>query len=188
MSIYTVIYDSCVLYPAPLRDLLMQLALTDLFKAKWTDEIHDEWMRNLIKNRPDLSMADLLRVKDLMNKHVEDALVENYQSLIPALNLPDPNDRHILAAAIHCNANAIITFNLRDFPESELSKYNIEAQHPDTFLVNQIYLNSEKVFRAIETILQRLKNPPKTISEYLEILLQQGLQETVQLLKDLFCS
>jgi hypothetical protein len=82
---FTVVYDACVLYPAPLRDLLMRLALTDT---------------SVLRNRPDLSRAPLERTRSLMNAHVRDALVDGHQSLIPALELPDPDDRHVLAAAI----------------------------------------------------------------------------------------
>jgi hypothetical protein len=74
-SNFTVIYDACVLYPAPLRDLLMQLALTELFRARWTDRIHDEWTRNVLKNRPDLTVAQLNRTRSMMNAAIEDALV-----------------------------------------------------------------------------------------------------------------
>jgi len=89
-SNFTAIYDACVLYSAPLRDLLMQLALTDLFRARWTDRIHDEWIGNLLKKRPDLTLEQLTRTKELMNSHVRDCLVTNYEYLIPYLQLPDP--------------------------------------------------------------------------------------------------
>jgi hypothetical protein len=88
-----------VLYSASLRDLLVQLALTDLFQARWTDEIHDEWVRNVLANRPDISPESLARCR-LMDLHVTDCLVTGYESLIPTLTLPDANDRHVLAAAI----------------------------------------------------------------------------------------
>jgi predicted nucleic acid-binding protein len=110
----TAIYAACVLYPAPLRDFLMELALTDLFRARWSEDIQQEWMRNVLKNRPDLSEAQLVRTKDLMNANVRDALVTGYKSLIPSLSLPDPNDRHVLAAAIRGNASIIIATNLKD--------------------------------------------------------------------------
>ena len=84
-SSFTVLYDSCVLYPAPLRDLLMQLALTDLFRAKWTDAIHEEWMRNVAADRPDLSRAQLERTRDLMNANVRDCLVTGFEPLVDAL-------------------------------------------------------------------------------------------------------
>lgn len=92
-----VVYDACVLYPAPLRDLLMWLALTDLFQAKWTEKIHQEWIRNVLKNRPDLSLNQLNRTKQLMNNHVKDALVTGYEYLMPNLYLPDINDIHIFS-------------------------------------------------------------------------------------------
>lgn len=85
MSNFTAIFDACVLYPAPLRDFLMNLAITDLFRARWTDEIHDEWIRNVLRNRPDLTNERLQRTRDLMNSHVRDCLVSGYQDLIRPL-------------------------------------------------------------------------------------------------------
>src|SRR5438477_5898501 len=133
MPNFTALYDSCVLYSAPLRDLLMELALTDLFKARWTNDIHDEWIRNVLSNNPHVTVEQINRTKELMNMHVRDALVEGYQDLIPALELPDPKDCHVLAAAIRCNASVIVTYNLKDFPASHIERYDIEAQHPDEF-------------------------------------------------------
>ena len=116
MSI-TAIYDASVLYPAPLRDFLMWLALTDLFKARWTNQIHDEWIRSVLKKRPDLTLKQLNRTKNLMNANVRDCLVTGYESQNIEFELPDPGDIHVLAAAIKCKANFIITFNLKDFPK-----------------------------------------------------------------------
>jgi predicted nucleic acid-binding protein len=123
----TVVYDACVLYPAPLRELLMRLALTDLYRARWSDQIHEEWITAVLRNRPDLSRAQLERTRSLMNAYVRDALVDGYQSLVPALELPDPNDRHVLAAAIQCGADLILTFNLDDFPEQALTIHGLGA-------------------------------------------------------------
>ncbi len=100
MSNLIAVFDACVLYPAPLRDLLMHLATTDLFRAKWTNEIHQEWIRNLLKNRKDLTLSQLERTRDLMNSHVLDCLVEDYSYLIPTIDLKDKDDRHVVAAAI----------------------------------------------------------------------------------------
>ncbi|HBC40774.1 MAG TPA: hypothetical protein DCZ88_02425 [Pseudanabaena sp.] len=124
---FTVIYDACVLYPNYLRDILIQLAITDLFRAKWTNLIHEEWIRNLIDNRPDLPREKLNQVKDLMNSQVRDSLITDFEQLIPSLTLPDPNDRHILAAAIVAEVDVIVTFNLKDFPDLYLSQYGIAA-------------------------------------------------------------
>lgn len=115
VSNFTAIFDACVLYPAPLRDCLMHLTITGLFRAKWTDEIHDEWIRSLLKNRPDLTKKRLQRTRNLMNSHVRDCLVAGYQDLIPSLHLPDEDDRHVLAAAIVAGADVIVTFQLIRF-------------------------------------------------------------------------
>jgi len=95
MSNFIALFDACVLYPAPLRDLLMHLAVTDLFRARWSNEIHEEWIRNLLKNRPSITLEKLERTRSLMNNSAGDCLVEGYESLIPGLTLPDPDDRHV---------------------------------------------------------------------------------------------
>ena len=100
MTHFTVLFDACVLYPAELRNLLMYLALTDLFRARWTDRIHDEWMNGVLKDRLDLTRDKLFRVRDLMNAHVRDALVTDFDDLIPSLTLPDPDDRRTIRAAV----------------------------------------------------------------------------------------
>ncbi len=185
MSKVIVLYDACVLYPAPLRDLLMHLAMTDLYQAKWTNDIHDEWIRNVLANRQDLKRSQLVRTRDLMNAHVRDCLVEGYEHLIPSLKLPDPNDRHILAAAIHSSSSIIITYNLKDFPMKSLSVYGIDAQHPDKFLTQLIDLGPDVVCSAIKRLRTSLKNPPISINKYLSILENQSLIKTVKKLEDL---
>lgn len=126
-SQFTVVYDACVLYPAPLRDLLMHLALSDLYRARWSDLIHDEWTRNVLASRPDLTQDQLNRTRQLMNAHVRDSLVTGFEYLIPSIRLPDPDDRHVAAAAIHSGASLIVTFNLKDFPAEVLKPYNLVA-------------------------------------------------------------
>jgi len=143
MAGYTALYDACVLYPAPLRDLLMQLALTDLFRAKWSNAIHDEWIRSLLKVRADLKREQLERTRELMDTGVRDALVSGFEKLIPSLELPDPDDRHVLAAAIRGRCDVIVTYNLSDFPAEKLAEYDIEAQHPDEFIGHLCNLRDE---------------------------------------------
>jgi predicted nucleic acid-binding protein len=180
---FTALYDANVLYPAPLRDLLMRLALEDIFLARWTNEIHEEWIRNVLANRPDLKRKQLERTRDLMNQHVRDCLVTEYADLIPSLTLPDPNDRHVLAAAIKAHANVIVTFNLDDFPEIELNKHGIEAQHPDEFLVYQFDLNSAAVCRAVQKQRAALRKPPVAVNDLLDTLARQQLPMTVERLR-----
>lgn len=154
------ILDACGLYPAPLRDFLMHLTLLGAFKARWTERIHDEWIRNVLEMRPDLTSRQLRRTRDLMNLFAQDCLVENYERFIDEVDLPDPNDRHVLAAAIHCQAEAIVTFNLRDFPESALKGYGMKAISPDEFVIELSGRYRERIQLAFERQLASLKNPP----------------------------
>lgn len=179
MSQFTAIFDACVLYPAPLRDLLMHLALTDLFRAKWTNAIHEEWISSVLRNRPDLSRQQLERTRQLMNAHVRDCLVTDFEDLIPVLSLPDPDDRHVLAAAIRSRADVIVTFNLSDFPSRTLKKWGIEAQHPDDFINHLLDLDTELVCAAARTQRKSLKNPPLSVDDFLDRLEWQGLTQTV---------
>lgn len=183
MASFTAVFDACVLYPAPVRDLLMHLALTDLFRARWTNEIHDEWMRSVLAKRSDLKTEQLERTRDLMNAHVRDCLVAGYESLIPALKLPDPDDRHVLAAAIKCNAAVIVTYNLGDFPDDVLTVYGIEAQHPDEFVVHLLDLAPGEVCRAVKRQRASLRNPPKSVQELLDTLEQNQFTQTVSQLR-----
>jgi predicted nucleic acid-binding protein len=185
MANLTVIYDANVLYSAPLRDFFVELALTNLFAAHWTEEIHLEWMRNVLKNRPELTIEQLNRTKNLMNANVKDCLVTDYEALIPQLQLPDPNDCHVLAAAIRASAQFIVTFNLRDFPNEAITPYQIQAKHPDNFILDLFSLNATAVCQAAERQRSRLRKPPKTPDEYLETLINQGLVQSAVRMRDL---
>ena len=178
MKDFIVLLDSCVLYPAPLRSLFMYLAVTDLFQARWTLSIHEEWMRSVRNDYPDITQAKLERVRGLMNSHVRNCLVEDYESLIPSLTLPDPDDRHVLAAAIRGGANLIVTFNLRDFPKEVLTPFGIEAQHPDDFVSHLLNQAPAIVCAAVKRQRESLKAPPKTVAEFLDILARQSLPQT----------
>lgn len=179
MSRYTALLDANVLYPAPLRDLLLQLAVTDLFKARWSTDIHREWIEALLRNEPHRDRAALERTRVLMDTATRDALVTGYESLIPTLSLPDKGDRHVLAAAIIGRCDVIVTQNLKHFPDAALAPFGIEAQHPDEFLCNQMELAQGVFCSAVARVRGRLKNPPYTVEQYLATLTQQGLVATV---------
>lgn len=179
---FTVLLDACVLYPAPLRDLLIELATKGMFRARWTDRIHDEWIRNLLKNRPDLTKDQLERTRRLMNERVLDCLVHGYEDLMKSIALPDQQDVHVLAAAIKAHAQIIVTYNIKDFPEEILKKFGIEVQHPDTFLRHQVDLGLSIFLSSVKNIRQRLKKPPTSASQYLSILIPH-LPQTVSILK-----
>ncbi|WP_180539166.1 PIN domain-containing protein [Nevskia soli] len=179
MSHYAALLDANVLYPAPLRDLLLQLAVTDIFKAHWSADIHREWIEALLRNEPHRDRAALERTRDLMDKATRDSVITGYESLVPSIELPDPDDRHVLAAAIVGRCDVIVTQNLKDFPEDALAPFGINVQHPDEFLCNHLNLASGLVCGAVRKVRLRLKNPPFTIDQYLETLIRQGLPETV---------
>jgi hypothetical protein len=179
VSRLTVLYDACVLYPAPLRSFLMYLALTDVFHAKWPQAIHEEWMCSVLKDHPDMTRRQVERIRDLMNAHVRDCLVSGYERLIPTVTLPDPDDRHVLAAAIHGNADVIVTFNLRHFPAKTMNKHGIQAQHPDDFIMHLLNVAPDMVCLAARRQRQSLKNPPMSVDEYLAALERQSLGQTV---------
>lgn len=180
---YTAILDACVLYPAPLRDLLLSLAQSGLYHARWTNQIQGEWVRNLLINRPDLKAEDLARTCQAMNASVLDCLIENYEMVADTLKLPDPGDHHVFAAAIIGHADAIVTFNLKDFPAETLSVYNIEAQHPDDFIANQLDLRQLDALGAIKAMRARLRHPPKTASELITTLERNQLPLTASILR-----
>jgi len=183
MAALTALFDACVLYPAPLRDLLMHLAVTQLFRARWTDHIHEEWMRNVLQNRPDLNRKQLERTRDLMNAALPDCLITGYEKLIDTLSLPDPNDRHVLAAAIVGGADLIVTSNLRDFPSHAVDPFQIEAIHPDDFVICQFDLSPAVVCEAARVHRASLKKPPKSVDEYLATLAAVQLPQTVARLR-----
>jgi hypothetical protein len=176
---FIAIFDACVLYPAPLRDFLLRLSLTDLFRARWTERIHEEWIRSVLAKRPDLSPEQLQRTRELMDRAVPDCLVNGYERFIDQVALPDPDDCHVLAAAIRCQASVIVTYNLKDFPASVLTSYGIDAQHPDEFICHLYDLDPAAVCGAVRQQRQALKNPPKTVRELLDTFLSLELAETI---------
>ena len=156
----------------------MWLGLSGRFRARWSLQIHEEWKRNLLKNRPDLSTEQMERTVFLMNQAIPDGLVSGYEDLVAGLTLPDINDRHVLAVAIRCNASVIVTFNERDFPEKTLAPLGIEVQHPDVFIDNLFDLYPAVVIQAAQMQRRQLKRPPIEVDLYLDILMKQGLVQT----------
>jgi predicted nucleic acid-binding protein len=182
---FTALLDANVLYPAPVRDYLLHLASLNLYKPKWSSAIQEEWIRNLLINRPDLTKEALEKTKAVMDSAFPDANVEKYEDLISAIALPDEDDRHVLAAAIRGKTDVIVTSNLKDFPAATISTYDIEVQNPDEFISNLINLDRKKCLKALENQVKSLKNPPKTREEVLETLTNCGLVKSVDLLKDI---
>jgi hypothetical protein len=171
--------DASVLYPVSLRNLLMRLTLAGLFQARWSAHVHDEWIRAVVRDRPELSVERLSLLRAAMDERAEDSLVTGYEALIGSITLPDPDDRHVLAAAIVARADVIVTRNLRDFPAEILDPYGIEAQHPDEFVRHLIDLAPVIVADMVREQQTRLVNPPVAIPDLLALFDRLGLIETV---------
>jgi predicted nucleic acid-binding protein len=179
---YTAILDANVLYPTLVRDLLLSLATAGLYHARWTADIHEEWTRNLSQNRPEI--ADKLpALVAAMNEAVPDCLVAKYEPLVGCVVLPDPTDRHVLAAAIAGHADAIVTFNLKDFPSEVTSRHGIEVQHPDDFVMNQLQLQEIRALEAVKHMRARWKNPAHSAADVVAALVQRGLPLSAEHLK-----
>lgn len=118
-----------------------------------------------------------------MDSNVRDCLVEGYEPLLSSVELPDPDDRHVLAAAIKGRADLIVTFNLKDFPEAVLDGFGIEAQHPDEFITNLINLNAAAVCEAVANQRRALRNPPVNADQLLITLEKQGLPQSIARLR-----
>ncbi|MBN1172771.1 MAG: PIN domain-containing protein [Micromonosporaceae bacterium] len=172
---FVVLYDASVLYPNTLRDLLIRIAQSGLVQAKWTEQILDEVFDSLRKHRPDLDPERLERTRMLMGTAVRDWKVIGYEPLIDALRLPDPDDRHVLAAAIRARAQVIVTSNLRHFPVDELRAWDIDPKSPDQFIRDQISLDRSAVYAAIQQIADSWRHPPGSVDDVLERLERSGL-------------
>ena len=168
-----------MLYPSTLRDLLIRIAQARLVQAKWTDRILDEVFENLLANRPDLAPTALARTRKLMVCAVRDCLITGYEPLINGLDLPDPDDRHVLAAAIRARAQVIVTSNLKDFPAECLTRWDIEAKSPDEFVSDQVDLNAKVVWGCVQQIADTWRKPPGTPDDVLVTLERNGLLRSV---------
>jgi predicted nucleic acid-binding protein len=166
ISTFTAILDANVLYKSRLRSLLMELAMSGLFRARWTEDIHREWMTNVSKN-VGIEISKLEKTRRDMDRAVPDSIITGYEPLISALSLPDPDDRHVLAAAIRGAASAIVTFNEKDFPAAELSPFGIHTLHPDQFIRDLDGLDPGTVIDAAKYDWKHYQNPPLSIDDYI---------------------
>lgn len=177
ISTFTALFNSNVLYGARIRSLLMELAMSGLFRARWSPDINREWMR-AVHEKTGIELDRLKYVAGCMERAVPDGLVSGYETLIPALTLPDPDDRHVLAAAIRCSASAIVTFNEKDFPKDSLDEFGIHTRHPDDFILDVDGINSGTLMEAARADLAHYVNPTLTPEEYIADLQAAGLSGT----------
>lgn len=172
------VLDACILYPAPIRDLLLSLAEVGLFKPFWSEKIQEEWVRNLLINRPDLTSIKLNLTIEAMDSAFPDANMPEDEVLIQKLRLPDKNDRHVLATAIQSNSKWIVTANLKDFPNDYLKEFGVEAISADNYIVSLFSKETDLAYSAFRNQLNRLQNPILNKTQILEIFLKLELHKT----------
>lgn len=179
-----VLCDANVLYKSFLRDLIMRLGLSGAIRPRWTDRIHEEWTRNLLARRPEASPAAIARTRDAMNRALPESLVA---AVTPGHHdLPDPDDQHVLDAAISASASVLLTFNLSDFPASALP-VPLQAVHPDEFLQACLEQQPQAVLSALRALRADLKKPPFSPEELLAAMLRAelpGFAERLRPFKD----
>jgi predicted nucleic acid-binding protein len=171
------VYDACVLYPFHLRNVLIQCAFDGLVDARWTDDIHDEWIRNLAAKTLSLPIERLIATRDRMKAVLPEADVANYRPLVTNLELPDPDDRHVLAAAIAGKASIIVTWNLKDFPASSLRPYGITSQSPDDLLSDLHAASPDALISSVKCARHNLRKTAPSIETFVEALEQGGLKK-----------
>jgi hypothetical protein len=170
------VFDACVLYPFHLRNILVQAAVDRMVDARWTDEIHNEWIRNLASATL-IPIDRLQKTRHLMDKVLPQALVRGYEGHIPPIKLPDPDDRHVVAAGIASGASVIITWNLRDFPPTELRKYGLRRTTPDRFLTGIYNKLPDVVIASLANARRNLTKSVTSAMEFVEILREQRLTQ-----------
>jgi predicted nucleic acid-binding protein len=175
--------DSCVLYPARLRDLLLTLAAAGFFRPIWSEMIHEEWIGNVLANRSDLTRAQLEAARSAMERAFPASSISGFEGLIPTLILPDPDDRHVLAAALHARAELIITVNLKDFPAAALRPHSIVAAHPDAFVDDLFDMDERAAIGAIAKMRSRLRAPSLSPADFVDSIAGVGMPLTASRLR-----
>lgn len=156
---FSVFLDACVLVPVALADTLLRLAEAGLYRPLWSERILDEMVDAIEAVRPNLAAGAARKRADVMRRFFEDAEVAGWQGLEPGITLPDPDDRHVVAAALRGRADVIVTANVRDFPAERLTPVGLEVQHPDEFLLNLLDLEPDVTIAALHSQAAATRRP-----------------------------
>jgi predicted nucleic acid-binding protein len=180
---FVVVLDANVLYPFRVRDVLLRFAQAGLFRARWSPTIIDEWRRSLLARRPDKEASIMSQIA-AMERAFPEACVVGGDSLIESLDLPDPDDRHVLATAIRAGAEHIVTENLRDFPDEKLEAFGTSAVSADDFLSSTFELYPAEAIAVLRAMRRDYDNPPFTPDEFIFDLQKKGLPKLASMLKE----
>jgi hypothetical protein len=169
------VFDACILYPFHVRNIVVQAAVDRVVDARWTDAIHDEWIRNLAANTPAIPIVRLENARRLMNEAVPTAMVQGHEGYIATVNLPDPDDRHVVAAGIAGGASTIVTWNVRHFPLKELKKFGLRRESPDAFLAGLYDQAPDLMIGSLANARRNLAKTRVSASDFIAILNNQRL-------------
>jgi predicted nucleic acid-binding protein len=174
------VLDANVLYPFQLRNLLLHLAVDGLFEPLWSEQIVDECVRNLRANAG-LTPEQCAHLVGQMRGAFPEAWGAGFEGAADGLALPDEGDRHVIALAVHQEAEFIVTRNLRHFPPDLLRPLRIRPLDPDEFIVRLWRRNGPAVLCAAERHRVSLRRAPLSAEQYLESLrVHAGLPRTVR--------
>lgn len=184
---YTALVDACSLVSAPRRDLLLSLAEAEFFRVRWSARILDETKTALQKILTERGFDETVvragRIIGAMESAFPEALVNpDGEPLDLTVRLPDPNDEHVIKAAVQTQAQAIVTENMRDFPSSILAPMGIEARTADDFIADTIELDEGRAVAAIRNLRLRMQRPEMSAEAYLRSLEAHGLLVTASVL------
>ena len=184
ISTFTAFVDANVFFGARLRSLLLFLSQTKMYRARWSERVHQEWMGAVAEKRK-IDPSNLQVTRELMDRAVPDALVFGYEQLEAGITLPDPSDRHVVAAATLTRADIIVTFNLDDFPVDALKPLQLEARHPDEFLLDLFDISHELFIEAVKRDYNHYIQPRLSFADYVEGFNKAGVPETAALIDKL---
>ncbi|QGH70793.1 PIN domain-containing protein [Pseudactinotalea sp. HY158] len=185
MARYTAFLDACVLVPVAPCDTLLRMADLGLFRPVWSARVIDEARRALERIHPDIDPSRFRSRFRSMNEAFDDALVEGWEPLTQGLDLPDPDDRHVVAAALRGRADAIITENIRDFPDSTLKPIGLDAVRSDAFLLDQFDLDPSAALHIVVEQAAAMTRPPVDIETLLTRLARSGVPRFAQAVREL---
>jgi len=178
MQSFTVVLDACVLVPVTAADTLLRLAEREMYRPVWSERILEEAKRAIARLHPDLSAEQIEYRFGCMNKAFEDASVSGWESLEGSIVLPDDNDQHVVACALVAGADAIVTNNVRDFPDTTLAPLSIEVIRLDDFLFDIFDLAPEEFAAVIRKQVNDAMHPPLSPTDVLNNLAAAGAPET----------
>lgn len=167
--------DACVLVPIALADTLLRVAERELYRPLWSERILNEAADAILEIHPELESSDVSKRFGAMKNTFKEASVEGWEIFQELIALPDPDDCHVVAAAVRGQADAIVTANLRDFPEETLAPLDIAVVSPDVFLLDQLDLAPRVVLDVLLEQAAYTLNPALTPTDLIARLDRAGV-------------